>query len=352
MKKKMTQTTKTSGRLCAAATMTALLLVVLYGHAQNDYHPIADGCTWSVSDEKYMTAGDTVIDGKTYHKIYKQTDNQPFEFNLIQAEYFAAIRNDTAGRKVYAYLPAGTWVRKTITFEMYQTEEAQEVLLFDFTLHTGDTTHFFTLGEQVSFECEAVCAESAHIWCGEHNGQLEGHQYDVGDSLVYLSDNSSRRQLFLNNTSSGINIQHVWIEGIGSIYGNDELVLMGSDAGYKILLCFTDNKGAQYQTGFDFDNNPTDCFNNGFGSDVPERVFHSISVYPNPTDDILYVELSGAGIQSVGLYDLQGRVVGANNYSPLQGTAMISVRNVPAGVYVLRVTDENGREYHSKIVVR
>ena len=77
-----------------------------------------------------------------------------------------------------------------------------------------------------------------------------------------------------------------------------------------------------------------------------------LNVYPNPTDGILYVELSGAGIKSVGLYDLQGRIVGANNYSPLQGTAMINVRSVTAGVYVLRVTDGDGREYHRKVVVK
>ena len=78
-----------------------------------------------------------------------------------------------------------------------------------------------------------------------------------------------------------------------------------------------------------------------------------LNVYPNPTDDVLYVELSGAGIQSVGLYDLQGRAVGANNHSPLQGTtATLSLKSVPVGVYVLRVMDENGREYHRKVVVK
>ena len=35
----------------------------------------------------------------------------------------------------------------------------------------------------------------------------------------------------------------------------------------------------------------------------------NLTVYPNPTDDILYVELSGAGVQSAGLYDPQGRIV-------------------------------------------
>jgi len=42
----------------------------------------------------------------------------------------------------------------------------------------------------------------------------------------------------------------------------------------------------------------------------------NLTVYPNPTDDILYVELSGAGVQSAGLYDLQGRIVGADFFAP------------------------------------
>ena len=75
------------------AALFAALDVV---QAQSEYHPIADGCSWSVSNEKYMTAGDTVLDGKTYLKVYRQEGNMPFEFNLEEAEYFAAIRNDLA----------------------------------------------------------------------------------------------------------------------------------------------------------------------------------------------------------------------------------------------------------------
>ena len=61
---------------------------------------------------------------------------------------------------------------------------------------------------------------------------------------------------------------------------------------------------------------------------------------------------SGAGIANATLYDLQGRVVEANHDSPLQGIATLNVRNVPAGVYVLRVTDTNRKEYHQKIVIK
>ena len=81
-----------------------------------------------------------------------------------------------------------------------------------------------------------------------------------------------------------------------------------------------------------------------------------MTVYPNPTDDLLYIELSGAGIAIVALYDLQGRTIYSQNpsnsptdYPP---TATVNMQNVPAGVYILRVTDANGKEYRQKVVKR
>jgi hypothetical protein len=77
-----------------------------------------------------------------------------------------------------------------------------------------------------------------------------------------------------------------------------------------------------------------------------------LNVYPNPTDDLLFVELSGAGIQSAALFDLQGRVVTNAGVcdTPQRGTATMNLRSIPAGVYLLRVTDTDGKEYHQKIV--
>ena len=78
-----------------------------------------------------------------------------------------------------------------------------------------------------------------------------------------------------------------------------------------------------------------------------------LTVYPNPTDDVLYVELTGAGIANVALYDLQGRVVETVRATSLQGgTATLNMHNIPAGVYVLHVTDGEGKEYRQKVVRR
>jgi hypothetical protein len=77
-----------------------------------------------------------------------------------------------------------------------------------------------------------------------------------------------------------------------------------------------------------------------------------LTVHPNPTDDLLFVELSGAEIANMALYDLQGRMVaGVHAGTPQPGaTATLDVKSLPAGVYVLRVTDANGREYQRKVV--
>ena len=315
------------------------------------YHPITNNCTWSVSNEKYMTAGDTLLNGKTYLKIYYQKGNQPFEFSLENADFFAAIRNDSAEKKVYAYLPAGTWVYDIIHYSYTQTSTDMEVTIYDFSLKIGDTVTYYTLGDQV-VKNRAIRTETANITIGWGEYSPVNHQYSEGDSLVTFSDNGSRSQLFLQGLSNPA-IYNVWIESIGSIRGfNETPQLLSSDYGYRTLLCFDNHSGTSFHTEFDLDNDPDDCFSNGFGGDVPERMEKTAKVYPNPADDILYVELSGAGIANITLYDLQGRAVGANHDSPLQGIATLNVRNVPAGVYVLRVTDVNGKEYLQKIVIK
>ena len=101
--------------------------------------------------------------------------------------------------------------------------------------------------------------------------------------------------------------------------------------------------------------NPTDIFPapKSLQTEVSPADNAALTVYPNPTDDLLFVELRGAGIAHVALYDLQGRVVTDVCDTPLQtATATLNVKSLPAGVYVLRVKDADGREYQGKIVKR
>ena len=336
----------------SALLLLSLLMAVATGavRAQTDYHSITDGCTWSVSNEKYMTHGDTVLNGKTYLKLYRQVKNQPFEFDLDNAVYFAAIRDDSAEKKVYAYLPAGTWVWDLGIFSEIRTDTAMEVLIYDFSLNIGDTVNHYILGDYI-VKSAAVRVAATSVNVGLSGYSIVSHQYSEGDTVVVLSDNSTRHRVFLHGIFPPVNITNVWIDGVGSIRGfNEGPQTAGSDYGYRTLLCFSDSSGASFQTDFDFDNISGDCFNNGFGGDVPDNNIPEVKIYPNPTAGLLYIELRGAGIAGAALYDLQGRVVETMCTSSPQGTATLNVRSVPAGVYLLRVRDTDGKEYQQKIV--
>ena len=80
----------------------------------------------------------------------------------------------------------------------------------------------------------------------------------------------------------------------------------------------------------------------------------TLKVYPNPAGDLLHIELAGgACIASATLYDLQGRTVRTRFIAPASSqTATVDVRGIPAGVYMLRVTDGEGKEYERKVVKR
>ena len=72
------------------------------------------------------------------------------------------------------------------------------------------------------------------------------------------------------------------------------------------------------------------------------------------------------GIAVTALYDLQGRTIYSQNPSnsltishhpsnsptELSPIATVNMQNVPAGIYVLRVTDVDGKEYRQKVVRR
>ena len=87
---------------------------------------------------------------------------------------------------------------------------------------------------------------------------------------------------------------------------------------------------------------------------VPEREKAHLRVYPNPADEMLFVELEGgADIANAVLYDLQGRTVETLRATSLQtGTITLNMKSLPAGIYLLHVTESNGNKYYQKIVKR
>lgn len=307
--------------------------------AQNTYHPITDGCTWSVSNEKYMTAGDTVLDGKTYLKLYRQVENQPFEFSLENAEYFAAIRDDSAERKVYAYLPAGTGVIDR--YDHYHTiNTGMEVLLYDFSLQMHDTISFYSIHPEshIAHEYFASRFESAFVIEGyEADGTVHYNVLQDTDSLITMSDGSTRHRILIFD---GNFVEEVWIEGIGRLKGFDAPNIEVDHYPFRILLCYSDSTGTTYQTGYDFDDTD-DCFNNqDYIYGVGEIGRNAISIYPNPVRNTMYISSSMPNSSPLiaSVLDATGKCLISKTCS--EETIMLDTRNLSSGFYFVSVKSD------------
>ena len=350
MKKRITRKKRINGRFGSTLALAALLLAVFVGQAQEVYHPITDGCSWSVSNEKYMTAGDTVLNGKTYLKIYRQEGNQPFEFSLESAEYFAAIRNDVAEKKVYAYLPAGTLVWDHSQGH-HVTDTGMEVVLYDFSPQLGDYFSFYTIcpSSHSAQEIYASRFESAYVLTGYENGYAHDTYYIDSDSLITMSDGTKRKRILLQ--TDGTIFEEVWIEGVGRLRGFDDFSIVEAEYPFKMLLCYGDSTGASYQTGFDFDG-MDDCFNYGHGGgDVPGWEKLNLRVYPNPVTEQLHISVKQLEDRdlSVHIFNTMGICVHSETVSGTESDKKINLGFLPKGIYLVDL-EESKRHVTQKII--
>ncbi len=72
-----------------------------------------------------------------------------------------------------------------------------------------------------------------------------------------------------------------------------------------------------------------------------EASLEAISMYPNPTVNILNIVSSQANITNVTLYDLQGRIISENKIDN-QSTFQLNMSDLAGAVYMVRITSQYG----------
>lgn len=268
--------------------------------------------------------GDTVIQNKTYRKMYLQTKfvhtgnctTCDFTFNLDSAHYFLAFREKN--RKIYvvptAYNPAGN-----------------EYLVYDFTPHqVGDTVKahpmefFYAPGEIQSVVSEELKA------------------YPVKSIVrVNMSDGTKRKKYVFDPFQL-----ESWIEGIGSTKFLNPFFQV-TDIGDK-LLCFSSN-GVHYfntDTGNNCDLEVYTCQLttppiNGLTSErnSMEDKGETFNAYPNPVTD----ELKLTGLPENGVTHIIN-VLGVEVLSlkSTSKTERVDVSGLNSGIYILQVCNAQG----------
>lgn len=303
-------------------------------YPKNPYQPFAEGCTWSVNNVKYFSSGDTLINNIIYTKIYKEEHNTPFEFNLSNAQYWGAFRNDTAAKKVYFFVPAGCYVFNDMNERIWTVERDTDLLFYDFSLNYLDTVQCFQF-------------EDGKTMLVQYNLVRDGEM----DSLTTLSDNSTLRGFHLKETGM-YSSSHFWIEGVGdnhSFYSQSNHYLL-VDVPQTELLCFANAEGVWFSTGKDtHDSDSMDCFSLGTGGDVSTYLNNNyFKIYPNPASTVLQiVNESQDLINAVAIYNNMGQCVLSLSMFDCKNT--IDISNLPSGVYFIRLKS-NRAEQVSKFI--
>jgi hypothetical protein len=142
------------------------------------------------------------------------------------------------------------------------------------------------------------------------------------------------------------------IKDIIRMYQDDDLLFEGDDLAYVLILSHNPEKNAMiaacelYETGhFEYaDANLITL--NPFGNENPSGNINivsegAISVYPNPVNEILFVNLNNqvSTYYNIRLYNIQGSV--CSQIKAKDGIVKLDVSSLPAGIYFLSIYEES-----------
>ena len=186
-----------------------------------------------------------------------------------------------------------------------------ETLLYDFTASVGDTLRIGDFAEEMVLDSISMVqiggVDRRKFWFGlEYDG--------------------------LGNPRA----KETWVEGIGSDYGLLWTGYFNVFDGWHCLLCFHQNGELVWE-------NPE--YGTCTYDAIEENKDSEISIYPNPVRDRVVIE--GIEVAEVDVYNALGQKV-----KMVQSTNEINVSGLQEGVYLLRITDAEGKVYINKITVQ
>jgi hypothetical protein len=272
--------------------ISVLCVFVINSYSQLNYFLPDSNAYFSVFHYKYWFQGDTIINSKKYKSVFRQSGDVIADFN--RAAYYAAVREDTIGEKIYC-------IKK---------DDGIERLLYDFSLNAGDTASIYT------FWPLEIPRETLIKVINVDSIEISG-QYRKRINLV-----------------PEFEIPESWIEGIGSTYGlfypaaNDG----NPEISIPVLLCVHLNNDIIYQIS---DN----CYSEIWVDGINENTQYSFKVYPNPAKNILNIERgenSGNQFQYY-IINSQGHIVGKGELPP----DYIDISILEKGVYFIGLYNKN-----------
>jgi hypothetical protein len=298
--------------------ITIVFLALQAKSQENFIKMLGDNVVWHYKTDplefqtyfyQYYTDGDTVMDNKTYYKLFHN-------FSTNSDFLYGYIREDDEG-KVYIRYAGIDSVEPCGGFN-YPTNE--DLLFMDFGAEVGDSI---------------LVVDSIY------NPYSDTEYAFIIDVQVEEIAGQMRRKIEYSSFFSG----GFWIEGIGSGFYNDfDQMYCGIGEWFTELLCFVVNDSIVYS----MDDN---CL---VGISENSKTNLGLEIFPNPSNDMINISVTeNVKVAKVRVYEVSGRVLLVQSpIIPLrQGTIALDVSQLKPGMYLIEVETENGFREVKRIVV-
>lgn len=313
----------------------AALLYANFTEAQSEYKPLLNtSAIWNFEHitecEPYSPyygfrysltlEGDTSINDLIYQKLYRPAweffTSEWFEgtledcddWNIPQTGYVGALRENIEERKVY-YIAAN---------------EAEEKLLYDFTLDVGDTLEIYFPEYSFSEDMNSTI--------------------DILDSVL-INGQYHRRWIIEGPIEYGGDGDIIFVEGIGGMHGlvePDPFFLL--HASITQLSCYTNADGDLF---------PLDSGSCALITDVLDvENLAQIEVFPNPVSEHFSIDLPEVWVDHstvIQVTDLTGRLIW-ESLAPQTSRIDIRTSNWTAGIYLLQVSNQSTQQSRRLVV--
>ena len=330
-------------------TISLLFVLLALNTFGQTYEPFPeDNAYWSamhcepgpfVTKSAFVKAGvfgDTLINGKTYRKVYMQgvfddefqCDDCGFVFDIEMATYFMSYREED---KIIYFVPQNNG---------FGDPSGTEYPVFDFNIsNVGETVagyEYLFLPDAPDFgvlmETETLTVESI--------------------DNVTMSDGSLRRRINFEPLTYGL--KESWIEGIGSTKGFG--LSLNVTNNYNTMICFSHDginlddaeiRSEQSCTSIPDLNFPNQCeYTEALSVNDIDKI-NDIVVFPNPFVNTIRI-LNLNPKDEVLIYDILGQVV----YSTISESNEISINlpNLKKGIYFYFINSENNKTIAGKLL--
>jgi len=328
-------------------------MLMLYSTAQlnaqrdiSTFIPISDQGRWYVNTTLIYANGDTIINGKSYIKIF--TDEG---YPVALPHYLFGIRSDATTQRVYGIYGTPQQVKDVDNNLLFTTSDTTELLLYDFSLQVGDSVTFYVFGRHISAEQSNILQEKGvRIDPSVTN---DNYVPAFGDPVTVTADSVAHRNFYIQAKRGYPEydvFNYTWIEGIGSLYGLYQpdifQFLLNTHnfdcaVGWTYLLCYEENEVKLLNTHRDLIDDPDDCYAHVAPEDImwgiSDKTPPDIRLYPNPASDVIHVVCPESLILdnvNIDFYSILGEKLKSQHINGSSVT--VSVNELPTGIYVVR----------------